>query len=45
MREAARVAGILDDRDGGTTELDFVPEPQAAALAVIEDYTDHRIQV
>ena len=37
MREAARQAGILDDRLAGETTLDFVSEPEAAALATFDD--------
>lgn len=37
MREAARQAGILDDRLAGDTTLDFVSEPEAAALATFDD--------
>ncbi|KAL3474643.1 hypothetical protein BJX99DRAFT_231373 [Aspergillus californicus] len=35
MKEAARRAGILDDRDAGPTILTFAPEPEAAALATL----------
>ncbi|KAH8903396.1 actin-like ATPase domain-containing protein [Coniochaeta sp. PMI_546] len=39
MREAAKKAGILDDRPSGETTLDFAPEPEAAALASLWDRT------
>ncbi|KAI0112712.1 actin-like ATPase domain-containing protein [Hypoxylon sp. NC0597] len=32
MQEAARKAGILNERDAGETTLSFAPEPEAAAL-------------
>ncbi|KAF2835264.1 actin-like ATPase domain-containing protein [Patellaria atrata CBS 101060] len=38
MHEAARKAGILDDRLCGDTQLQFVPEPEAAALATLVDF-------
>ncbi|KAF2824912.1 hypothetical protein CC86DRAFT_456871 [Ophiobolus disseminans] len=37
MREAAGHAGILSDRSAGPTSLRFVSEPEAAALATLED--------
>jgi len=37
MRQAATMAGILDHRDCGETRLDLCAEPEAAALAVMED--------
>jgi hypothetical protein len=37
MREAAKEAGIMDDRLAGETTLDFVSEPEAAALATFDD--------
>lgn len=37
MKEAARKAGILDDRLAGPTTLSFAPEPEAAALASLLD--------
>ena len=37
MREAAKEAGILDYRLAGDTTLDFVSEPEAAALATFDD--------
>ena len=37
MREAARMAGILDYRTAGKTTLDLVAEPEAAAIAVLND--------
>ncbi|KAK5107132.1 hypothetical protein LTR62_001690 [Meristemomyces frigidus] len=38
MLEAARMAGILDKRTAGKTEVEFVAEPEAAALAVLNDF-------
>ncbi|CAG9936358.1 unnamed protein product [Clonostachys rosea f. rosea IK726] len=35
MEEAAKKAGILDDRPAGSTTLAFAPEPEAAALATL----------
>lgn len=35
MGEAARKAGILETRVAGPTTLDYVPEPEAAALATL----------
>ncbi|KAI1204683.1 uncharacterized protein F4807DRAFT_454509 [Annulohypoxylon truncatum] len=35
MKQAARNAGILDDRLAGETSLSFVPEPEAAALSTL----------
>ncbi|KAL8296467.1 hypothetical protein RB597_005858 [Gaeumannomyces tritici] len=35
MHEAARLAGILDERFAGLTTVSFVPEPEAAALATL----------
>ncbi|KAI1758900.1 actin-like ATPase domain-containing protein [Hypoxylon sp. FL1150] len=35
MHNAARKAGILDERDAGDTTLSFAPEPEAAALATL----------
>lgn len=37
MRQAATMAGILDHRNCGETRLDLCAEPEAAALAVMED--------
>jgi len=37
MRQAATMAGILDHRACGETRLDLCAEPEAAALAVMED--------
>ncbi|CAP65369.1 uncharacterized protein PODANS_6_8790 [Podospora anserina S mat+] len=37
MRQAARIAGMLGDRDPGPTILTFVSEPEAAALATLSD--------
>jgi molecular chaperone DnaK (HSP70) len=38
MRSAAIKAGILDQRDCGSTILSFISEPEAAALATIRDF-------
>ncbi|KAJ5643003.1 uncharacterized protein N7484_005510 [Penicillium longicatenatum] len=35
MTEAAKKAGILDDRPAGPTSLTFAPEPEAAGLAAL----------
>ncbi|KAM4054870.1 actin-like ATPase domain-containing protein [Hirsutella rhossiliensis] len=40
MREAVQLAGILDDRKAGETILSFISEPEAAALATMEDFSD-----
>jgi molecular chaperone DnaK (HSP70) len=47
MRDAARQAGLLDQRAGGlATTLEFVAEPEAAALAAFhEGNIQHNIQV
>ncbi|KAI0904023.1 hypothetical protein F4823DRAFT_616447 [Ustulina deusta] len=37
MEQAARNAGILDDRLAGDTRLTFVPEPEAAALSTLSE--------
>jgi len=37
MREAARDAGMLGKRVAGETELTFISEPEAAALATLSD--------
>ncbi|KAI1194022.1 hypothetical protein F5X97DRAFT_336303 [Nemania serpens] len=37
MREAARLAGILDYRIAGKTTLSFISEPEAAAMATIPE--------
>jgi len=37
MRNAARLAGILDDRACGKTEMSLIAEPAAAALATYYD--------
>lgn len=38
MWQAARKAGILDQRDIGPTTFQLVPEPEAAALATLADF-------
>lgn len=45
MRQAAATAGILDPRHGGRTILDLYPEPEAAALAVMDDFDGHPVEV
>jgi molecular chaperone DnaK (HSP70) len=40
MRKAARDAGILDDHVAGPTTLRFISEPEAAAIATLQDMTD-----
>jgi len=37
MYQAASQAGITARRHGGETKLDFYPEPEAAALAIMQD--------
>lgn len=37
MKEAAKLSGIVDERDCGETVLRFISEPEAAALATIKD--------
>jgi molecular chaperone DnaK (HSP70) len=37
MKQAAQQSGILDVRPAGTTTLQFISEPEAAALATIKD--------
>ncbi|KAF0639372.1 hypothetical protein FPSE5266_11624 [Fusarium pseudograminearum] len=37
MKQAAQQSGILDERPAGTTLLQFISEPEAAALAAIKD--------
>ncbi|KAL6919654.1 hypothetical protein FSHL1_003633 [Fusarium sambucinum] len=37
MKQAAHQSGILDVRSAGTTMLEFISEPEAAALATIKD--------
>jgi len=41
MRDAARLAGILDSRRIGETTLNLVEEPEAAALSTLFDRRDH----
>jgi len=46
MIEAARLAGILDRRTAGDTNLSFVGEPEAAAFATLHDMSGrHDIKV
>ncbi|KAF9874472.1 hypothetical protein CkaCkLH20_08035 [Colletotrichum karsti] len=40
MADAVRMAGILEPRDCGHTELSFVTEPEAAATATLLDLED-----
>ncbi|KAF5132941.1 hypothetical protein E5D57_003563 [Metarhizium anisopliae] len=37
MEQAAKMAGILDDRSAGQTILTFAPEPEAAALSTLTE--------
>lgn len=37
MRQVAVTAGIMDPRQGGETKLDLCAEPEAAAIAVMDD--------
>ncbi|CAH0049475.1 unnamed protein product [Clonostachys solani] len=37
MKEAVKMAGILDPRSAGQTSLSFMSEPEAAALAALAD--------
>ncbi|RGP77335.1 hypothetical protein FLONG3_4570 [Fusarium longipes] len=37
MKEAAQKSGVLDRRSAGATNLRFISEPEAAALATIKD--------
>lgn len=37
MTEAARIAGMLDERLAGDTRLSFAPEPEAAALSTLTE--------
>jgi hypothetical protein len=37
MKDAAKMAGLLDDRLTGTPQLDIISEPEAAALATLRD--------
>ncbi|KAF2102979.1 hypothetical protein NA57DRAFT_71960 [Rhizodiscina lignyota] len=43
MKQAATAAGILDRRHGGMTRLELCPEPEAAALAVMDDSKGHLV--
>ncbi|KAK8061903.1 hypothetical protein PG994_008269 [Apiospora phragmitis] len=45
MRYAAVRAGILDDRLGGETTLDFISEPEAAAISVLYSELENRPDV
>lgn len=38
MRQAVKVAGILEHRHAGETTLSLVAEPEAAAMAVLDDF-------
>ncbi|KAH7146867.1 hypothetical protein B0J13DRAFT_595253 [Dactylonectria estremocensis] len=40
MREAAKIAGITDERDIGATTLDLVQEPEAAGLSILFERSD-----
>ncbi|RGP65283.1 hypothetical protein FLONG3_9259 [Fusarium longipes] len=39
MRKAANMSGILDPRPCGATQLSFISEPEAAALATLKDFS------
>ena len=44
MREAVNLAAICDQRSPGETVLDFISEPEAAALATMQDkFTDKSV--
>ncbi|KAK7914959.1 hypothetical protein PG985_012662 [Apiospora marii] len=45
MREAAKRAGILDDRLPGVTKLQFISEPEAAAISSLYSELDDRPDV
>lgn len=40
MRTAIELAGLLDARAAGETTLNFISEPEAAALATMQDFAD-----
>lgn len=44
MREAAYLAGILDARAAGETELTFVSEPEAGAIATFADMEGRQVR-
>ena len=45
MRQAANDAGITAMRLSGPTELHLIAEPEAAALAVMDDNSGHVVEV
>lgn len=45
LKQAATLAGIKDLRPGGETKFDLCPEPEAAALAVMDDFGGHPVEV
>jgi molecular chaperone DnaK (HSP70) len=45
LKQAATIAGIKAPRSCGETKLDLCPEPEAAALAVMDDYDGHPVDV
>jgi len=45
LRQAAYKAGISDHRQAGETKLDLYPEAEAAALAFMDDFDGHPIEV
>jgi len=45
MFQAASEAGITARRHGGETKLDFYSEPEAAALAIMQDARGHAVDV
>ncbi|KAA8631132.1 hypothetical protein SMACR_07358 [Sordaria macrospora] len=44
MREAANIAGILGPRAAGETELTFLSEPEAAAIATFADMEGRQVR-
>ncbi|POR38244.1 Uncharacterized protein TPAR_01548 [Tolypocladium paradoxum] len=40
LRKAIELAGLLDARPAGETNLSFISEPEAAALATMQDFVD-----
>jgi molecular chaperone DnaK (HSP70) len=43
MKEAVKMAGIMDPRCAGETSLSFMSEPEAAALAALADVDEQTI--
>lgn len=40
MREAVELAGILEERNAGASTLSFMSEPEAAAMATMDDMAE-----